>query len=193
MKVVIMKKIKYLIYDKIRNLNTKTLKLKKFYYTENTLCYEFREQLLKSYPILLHDCIDFMIINGRDNPIISLKTCDMFFGEIARQFLPKEKIIVIPLIPNGGTFAIYKNIKLIIHSKEDIHKNLPHIHVIGDTGISTRLDLNTLTFIDKDFLSKKERKKILEYVRKNKDFLIESYNKIVQHQELDKIVIDIIK
>lgn len=188
-----MKKIEYLIYDKLKSFNTKELLIREFSYDENTLCYEFRNELLKFYNPFLHDCIRFMIINGRDNPIISVSNDDMFFCEIASQFSQGEKILVITLLPNGGTFAIYKNIKLIIHSNEDNHINFPHIHIIGDSGISTILDLNTLQFMNEDFLNKKEIKKILEYVKNHRTFLIESYNKVVHHEQLNKVVIDIIK
>lgn len=187
-----MRKIEYLVYDLIHKYNIEEFKTQIFNYNEKTLVAEFRKVLLSLYPNIESHLIEFEVLNGFDNPIISYETSDLYLSEFIGDLPENVKLIIIPKFPIGGIFATYKNIKLLIHSNEDVHRNEPHIHIISSDGMATRLNLNTMLFLDEDFLSSKEKKKILNYVKKNKQTLLDYYQLVVEHKEVDKVCIDII-
>lgn len=191
------KKLKYFIYDYQNGINTKKVKIEKYKYNYNTFVKDFYNHLLKKYRKIYKDMVNspFLVSFCIENtPFFSRINFDT-------QFLYMDEIIhnndrvhcIIPNLPIGGTFATYKNIKLVMHSNEDIHKNLPHIHVISKEGLDTRINLLTLEEIDDNFLSKKELKTINNYLKDKQDFLLKCYDDIINHKNLAKFEIDIIR
>lgn len=68
----------------------------------------------------------------------------------------------------GGASLECHGYRFMVHSNEEIHRNLPHVHVIKD-GESVRYSLVTLERLDKcshDF-QKDEKKKILPALKKH--------------------------
>lgn len=189
--------IKYFIYDYQNGINTNRIKIEKFKYNKNSYVKDFYDHLLIKYKKIYKDLVNspFLVSFYIENT--------PFFSKINfdTQFLYMDEIIhnnnlihcIIPNLPIGGTFATYKNIKLVMYSNEDIHRNLPHIHVISKTGLETRINLLTLEEIDNNFLSKKELNTINKYLKDKQDFLLKCYDDIINHRNLAKFEIDIIR
>ena len=85
----------------------------------------------------------------------------------------------------GGEVGNCVGIKFFFHTNEkDIH-NKPHIHC-KYSGEEIRIDLETLTIMDKPFKNKAKNKKVLEVIKLNQEGLINYWNKVVVNGEYMK-------
>lgn len=79
----------------------------------------------------------------------------------------------------GGASFESNGYHFIVHPSEEIHKNLPHVHVRRNENI-TRYDLNTLKRFPKDKFcwdfQRDEKKIILPYLKRNKRKLLGYWN-----------------
>lgn len=86
------------------------------------------------------------------------------------QFFKKSIVVFDYILVAGGASCEYHGYKFIVHSNEDIHKNMPHVHVEKD-GVAPRYHLGTLERIATDkYLPdhlRDEKKIIKPYIRKH--------------------------
>lgn len=196
-----MNKIKYFMYDNDNNINCNNIELKEFYYDEKTLIWNFYKELLQVYVDLdysnindieeMSSLIYFKIIDVRGFRIIDNSIKDVKFTDLIHDFL-NQILLVIPMLPIGGTMAVYRNIKIIIHSNEDNHLNFPHVHVIGAGFDDIFINLNNFEIVEGSFKDNKTKKKIINYITENQQKLLNYYNDVINHRILDKVVKDII-
>lgn len=195
-----MKKFKYFIYDVLDIKKEKEICIEEFEYDSTTLVYDFYNKLLKEYIDANEKNLDsykdvvqnisFSAIDIIENIRISESTFDLFFSELVE--LHKEKTYcIIPVLPVGEVMAQYRNYKIIIHSNENNHLRFPHVHVYDQVRQSAIISLHNFEITDNGiFLKSKDRKKIIEYLKNNKEKLIDFYNQVIEHKEVEKIVID---
>lgn len=190
------KTIKYFIYDSINQINTNQISIKQFSYDSNTLVLDFYKELIKEYHDIYKDTNDnlyfvsFIIQNPPLCPEISDRTIDLYIDDIIEN--PNIIICLTPVLPIGGTFASYKNNKIIMHSNEGNHLHFPHVHYIQH-GLESVISLETFEIVEGVDIPKKDYKKIVEYLMKNKKYLIETYYMIVNGQAIGKIAMDVIQ
>ena len=200
--VIIMKKFRYFIYDVLNISNKKEIEIFEFEYDNTTLAIDFFHDLYKKYIIennerlrdysYLINNISFHILDIFNYVVIDDFSKDLFFWEIIEQHKEDKVFCVEPVFPVGDTVAKYHNYKIIIHSNENNHLRYPHVHVYDQIGQNTIVSLLNFKMEDDTFLKRKDKKKILDYIKENKNKLIEHYNQIIDHKEIQKVVIDII-
>ena len=195
--------LKYFIYDNVTDKIINSIKIEEFEYNSETLIWDFYRVLAEKYidnnhknyfkMFDINEVIEnlFFRVIGLDKDLeISSETGtltveELFLGEI-------NKLICLQTIyPIGGIVAKYRNYKIIINSNEDIHRNLPHVHVWSPLGDDIFVDLKTFKYKG-DFNSNQAKKKIIKYLKNNQKMLHNLYNCIVNHQILKKVTIDII-
>lgn len=197
-----MKEISYFIYDNENNLNcNKSLNIKTFKYNSETLIWDFYKELLQEYVYIKYDgassidelssLIYFKIIDVRGFRVIDESICDSKIEDLLND-LETKLLIIFPILPIGATMASYKNIKIVIHSNEDVHLNYPHVHIIGAGYDDIFINLNTFDIIEGEFKDKKIKKKILAYLEGNQKKLLDYYDDVVNHKTIDKVNKDII-
>lgn len=186
-----MKKIKYILYDRYNNKNNLVIKIKEFEYDDNTLVLDFEREILDVFYKDKDTCTyKFKIINNFDEPLIDEDTRSMYFDEFLRDYATKEIVIVVPIIPCGGTIARYKNINLVIHTDEEKHYHFPHIHVYSASEPKGVINIQTLEFHHGvDDFSKKDKKIIAKYVEENQGFLLKLYKDFLSGNEVKKVSI----
>lgn len=85
------------------------------------------------------------------------------------------------IVISGGASFVSRGFRFVVHPNEDVHKNMPHIHVIKD-GNSARYSLETFKIIDAngrkaaDYFKREEKKKILPVLREQYDWFIKNWN-----------------
>ena len=175
-----MKTLKYLFYDNANNINTKELKINSFKYNNKTKIKEFYLQL-KTRFYSVDDCeMEYVIVDNIYNNKITFDNFDKDLEDLLKYCNLKNVVLIYPILPIGGTGAIYKGYRIYIHSDELRHKYLPHVHVEYGGFIETRINLNTLEIMDDDiFNSRKDKKKVLGYLKDNQEKWIGYYNSIV--------------
>ena len=189
------KKIKYFIYDFYNNINTKQVIIKEFEFNDNTLILDFYKELSKQYLDIYKDIcnnpylVSFVVQNPPYYFKINYCTQNLYMDEL----LYIEDIIycITPCLPIGGTLAIYRNIKLVMHTNENNHLRFPHIHIETPNG-DTYINIKT-NEINDNILSKNEKKKIDEYINNHKKELLDMYDDIINHRHIGKIEIDFIE
>lgn len=187
-----MNRIKYLLYDTDLNINTKKIKVEHFKYKDDTLVKDFKRHLLiKYYSLLSEEVLSFKIITTFDTYYIEFENTECKLKDFFREIDTKNIILIVPCLPEGGTIARFDCFRIVIHSNEENHRNMPHIHIIKHDGGSMRIRLIDLKPLDKNILPKKIYKNIYDYLEKNRDYLIKMYDEIVNHKEIEKFVIDI--
>ena len=78
----------------------------------------------------------------------------------------------------GGGVGEYNGIRFYFHTREkDIH-HVPHIHC-SYSGQEFRVNLETLSIMDKPFNNKSKTKKALKLIKLNQTALIKYWNKVV--------------
>ena len=194
--------VKYFIYDNDNNLNCNdNIIIKEFHYNEKTLVWDFYKELLQAYVNINYNDIQdvsqmssliyFKIIDVRGFRTIDSSLNDTKFIDLIHDF-PNQLLNVIPMLPIGATMAVYRNIKVIIHSNEDNHLNFPHVHILGAGFDDIFISLNNFEIIEGNFKDNKTKKKIIDYLIENQQILLDYYNDVVNHRTLDKVVKDII-
>lgn len=99
--------------------------------------------------------------------------------------------------PIGGLMETIQNYKIIINSKEENHRNEPHVHIKNDNE-EFRIRLTDFTIMDNNHkkpslkVNKKTLNKIIGYLKTNQKWLLNQYNEIVNHNDVSNIVIDIV-
>lgn len=195
--------LKYFIYDNVTDKITNSIKIEEFEYNSETLIWDFYKVLAEKYVdnddknyLTMLDINEvfknlFFRVIGLDKDLeISGETGiltmeELFLGEI-------NKLICIQTIyPMGGIVARYRNYKIVINSNEDIHRNLPHVHVWSPLGDDIFVDLKTFKYKG-DFNSNQAKKKIIKYLKNKQKMLLSLYNSIVNHKIIEKVTIDII-
>ena len=198
-----MKVLKYFVYDNVTNKNTDYIKIEVFEYDSKTLVWDFYKVLAEKYldnngnnyhkMININEVIEtlfFRVIGLNKDLEISSETGiltieELFLNEI-------DKLICMQTIyPMGGIVAKYRNYKIVINSNEDIHRNLPHVHVWSPLGDNIFVDLKTFKYKG-DFNNNQAKKKIIKYLKNKQEMLLSLYNSIVNHEIIEKVTIDII-
>jgi len=191
-----MKKIRYFIYDSLEIRKNDNIIIETFQYDSNTLVYEFYNELYNKYIIankerIKDDCngsLTFDIRTEMATMVIDDSNKGLFLSEVIK--FEKSIYCIIPTLPIGGIFAIYKNYKIIINSKEENHQRFPHVHVYNQIGEDVVVSLIDLEITGEMTISKKDMRKIVKYIKENKDELIILYNQIIMHKNIGKIEID---
>lgn len=194
-----MKKFKYFVYDVLNISGEKQINIKEFEYDSTTLVYDFYKKLLEEYIVAneerlgiykdLVDNISFNAIDIIENIRISNSTFELFFSELAE--LHNDKIYcIVPSLPIGEIMAQYRNYKIIIHSNENNHLRFPHVHIYDQVGQNAIASLIDFKISEGLYLKRKDEKKILEYLRENKEKLIDFYTQVIEHKTIEKVVID---
>jgi len=185
--------IRYLLYDDTSNdINSKEFEIEYFEYNENTLVDQFWDKLLEKYSNSEKIMLTFKIVTVKDCYYIDWESANCKFKDFISKIDDENIIIILPCLPQGVTVARYDFYKIIIHSNEGVHKNMPHIHIINNDGRTTRVSLNDLKVLDEEILPKKVYKEIFDYLDENKEYLINLYNDIVNHKQIKKVTIDVI-
>lgn len=97
------------------------------------------------------------------------------------QDFPEDDIELHYIVISGGASFVSRGFRFVVHPNEDVHKNMPHIHVIKD-GNSARYSLETFKIIDAngrkaaDYFKREEKKKILPVLREQYDWFIKNWN-----------------
>ena len=174
-----MKTLKYLFYDNVNDKNTKELKVNTFEFDNKTKAKELYMELWNKFYTDEDDGVDFAVIDGMYNNKIDFDNYNVKLIDILEHCDLNNVIIIYAIIPIGATGAVYNGYRLSIHSDEQIHRYLPHVHVECGAG-DTRINLNTLEIMNDDiFNSRKDKKKILGYLKDNQERWIGYYNSIV--------------
>lgn len=174
-----MKELKYLFYDNANDINNKEIEINTFKFNNKTkvkdLYIELRNKFYSDYGYE----VDYIIVDNIFNYQINFDNFDTPLNSILEHCHLDNIIIIYSVLPIGATGAYYNGYRLLIHSDEQIHRFLPHVHVECGSG-DTRINLNTLEIMDKDiFNSKKDKKKVLSYLRNNQEKWIGYYKSIV--------------
>ena len=177
-----------------------SISVEEFSYDENTLVYDFYKVLCKKYVDIGYNdakCIEdleyllsFNIVDNVNSRSIGIDNGNDYLKDIIVG-IEDKLLCILPSLPVGATFAAYRGIKIVIHSNEGNHVNYPHVHVINNE-FETVINLDSLEIVEGVELNGKVKKKIMKYLEENQEFLIDCYNKIVGHEDVGKIEIDII-
>ena len=93
--------------------------------------------------------------------------------------LANEDIDVVFFYVGGGASAEYQGFKFIVHPREEIHRNKPHVHVKKGEN-ETRYSLETFERFPEDKCSreflKKEKSVIIPYLKNHIDELMNLWN-----------------
>lgn len=188
-----MKKLRYVLYDNQSGINTNELKVDEFEFDNNTLCGELYKELMNKYYPKVEYEISFLILDNYVNNRIDETSCNIKFKDVLNFCNLDSIVIIYSVLPIGGEIANYHGYKLYIHSDEEIHRNLPHVH-IKCGGEETRINLLTLEIMDDDiFNSRKDKKKVMSYLKDNQEKWINYYNDVViegksEHMKIEKII-----
>lgn len=196
-----MHQIRYFIYDSFNIADQQKIDIEEYKYNSTTLIHDFYNELVKKYIIVNKEKIKdydiflknitFRLLDDIFGFEIDYTTKDLFLYEKLRN--QKDKIYcIVPVLPIGGTIALYKNYKIIVHSNENNHLRFPHVHVYNQVGASSIISLIDFKITGDLEMKRKEESKILEYIKNNKERLTELYNQIIEHKEIGKVVIDVI-
>ena len=191
---------KYFIYDVLNISGEKEIKIEDFEFNSGTLVYDFYNVLYKKYVIdnskrlgnnkELIKNISFKILDIISNPLIDDSSFDLFFNDIIENHDLEKVYCVEPIFPIGDVVAKYRNYKIVIHSNEDNHQNFPHVHVYDQIGQNAYVSLTNFEMSKGLFMKRKDKNKILDYIKDNKEYLTNFYNQVIEHKEKEKVVID---
>ena len=195
-------RLKYFIYDAINNINTDEIIVKEFEYNNLTMVWDFYRTLLESYVDIKYNDLDniddigqlicgFNIINNVNQIEVSEFNGTESLSDIIVG-LEGKILCIIPLLPIGATVAKYQKYKIIIHSNEDNHQRFPHVHVIEKNGQSCVVNLKDLKIVEGIKIKGKTKKIIWDYLEDRRQFLIDTYNMILNHKDTKKIEIEIL-
>ena len=97
------------------------------------------------------------------------------------QDFPEDDIELHYIVISGGASLVSMGYRFVVHPDEEVHKNMPHVHVIKD-GNNARYSLETLKIIDanskkaEDFFKREEKKKIIPVLKEQYDWFIKKWN-----------------
>ena len=192
---------KYFIYDVLNISGEKEIRIEEFEFNSGTLVYDFFNILYKKYVTNNYErlgdnkelikYISFKILDIISNPLIDDSSFDLFFNDIIENHDLEKVYCVEPIFPIGDIVARYHNYKIVIHANEDNHQNFPHVHIYDQIGENAIVNLINFQIKGKISINRKEKKIIIDYIKSDKVRLIEYYNRIIEHKNVEKMVIDI--
>lgn len=107
--------------------------------------------------------------------------------------LANEDIDVVFFYVGGGASAEYQGFKFIVHPREEIHRNKPHVHVKKGEN-ETRYSLETFERFPEDKCSreflKKEKSVIIPYLKNHVDELMSLWNLYLNGYTSPEITVD---
>lgn len=188
-----MKTLKYLFYDNANDINNKELKINIFKYNDETIVKDLYMELRNKFYSDYGCEVDYVIVDNICNYQIKFDNFEKPLKSVLEHCHLDNIIIVYSVLPIGGTGAIYNSYRIYIHSNELIHKHLPHVHVEYGGFNETRINLETLEIMDDDiFCSRKDKKKIIGYLKENQDRWIGYFNSIIEGKDpgmkIEKII-----
>ena len=117
---------------------------------------------------------------------------DKSISQISKE-LANEDIDVVFFYVGGGASAEYQGFKFIVHPREEIHRNKPHVHVKKGEN-ETRYSLETFERFPEDKCSreflKKEKSVIIPYLKNHVDELMSLWNLYLNGYTSPEIAID---
>jgi len=185
-------KYKYIIYDLEMNVRETDIYEKKI--DENMLFPDFidlivKEDNIKHFQVVVEDLatktwgkiFDYKMLNYMKIDDYHYKWLNEKIIDIEQTFSLFDDVlnIVIDGPGIGGLLCEENGIKYTINSNEkDRHEFEPHVHC-KYSGEKTRINIETLEFMDKKFKNPKKNKEALKWVKENQEQLLNYYNEFV--------------
>lgn len=138
---------------------------------------EWFKVIARNQNVYITDCLNLDTIYIKINDELLGFTEDKQISDIFSYF--EKDLIEFAFFVVGGASFHYDGYLFIVHPNEEIHKNTPHVHVRRDEE-EVRYCLDTLERFPNDKMSRRfskdEKKRIIPFLRENKDKLYEHWN-----------------
>ncbi len=196
----IMEKFKYFIYDVLSIEKDKNIIVKEFEYDRSTLVYDFYNKLFNDYIVsnkerlgkydFIGNNVYFRIVDVISDVLLDSSNGDLFMYEVLLNHDLDKTFCVLPVLPIGDVVARHKNFKIAIYSND--HQQFPHVHVYDQVGQNFVVSLVDLKIHHDVHFNRKDKKKIMDYIKENREILKNHYEEMLSGKLVEKFVVDII-